>query len=202
MLAWESLLLPPPSPNVSPRPSRVRRGVPHSLVERCAELACSYRVEFSCRDPSCFKHVGVGIICSVAYFDPGNWSVDLQAGSLFGYRPMLFVILMAGLGAMVLQSLSFTLGCVTGLDLASHCRVLLHDRPRHRRLIRWSPISTLCTLRNRHSQHRSCRIAWLGDRPVPTVSSSSALGRRVDNCIRRLDILDHRGSFSWSWTTR
>lgn len=29
--------------------------------------------------------------------------MDLQAGSLFGYRPMLFVVLMAGLGAMVLQ---------------------------------------------------------------------------------------------------
>jgi len=66
------------------------------------------------------RHVGVGIICSVAYFDPyvvqkfpclfsdilgrrGNWSVDLEAGSKFGYRPMLFVILMAGLGAIVLQ---------------------------------------------------------------------------------------------------
>ena len=68
------------------------------------------------------KHVGVGIICSVAYFDPyvsptarmgvmscssqhvrGNWSVDMQAGSIFGYRPMLFVILIAGLGAMILQ---------------------------------------------------------------------------------------------------
>lgn len=71
------------------------------------------------------KHVGVGIVCAVAYFDPyvlcipsvagipnsltlipfarGNWSVDLQAGSNFGYRPMLFVLLMAGLGAIVLQ---------------------------------------------------------------------------------------------------
>ena len=67
------------------------------------------------------KHVGVGIICSVAYFDPyamhlnvenrlwayifirGNWSVDLQAGSTFGYRPMLFVILLTGLGAILFQ---------------------------------------------------------------------------------------------------
>ncbi|KAF8168258.1 natural resistance-associated macrophage protein [Crassisporium funariophilum] len=82
------------------------------------------------------KHVGVGIICSVAYFDPGNWSVDLQAGSSFGYRPMLFVILMAGFGAIVLQILASKLGCVTGLDLASHCRLLLHDHPRHPRLVR------------------------------------------------------------------
>jgi hypothetical protein len=28
----------------------------------------------------------------------GNWSVDLQAGSTFGYK-LLFVILMAGIGA-------------------------------------------------------------------------------------------------------
>ncbi|KAI0670188.1 natural resistance-associated macrophage protein [Trametes maxima] len=92
------------------------------------------------------KHIGVGIICSVAYFDPGNWSVDLQAGSQFGYRPMLFVVLMAGLGAMVLQSLAFKLGCVTGLDLASHCRHFLHDRPRHKRLIRYAVLYPLYVL--------------------------------------------------------
>ncbi|OCH96686.1 natural resistance-associated macrophage protein [Obba rivulosa] len=92
------------------------------------------------------KHVGVGLICSVAYFDPGNWSVDLQAGSTFGYRPMLFVILMAGLGAIVLQSLAFRLGCVTGLDLATHCRILLHDRPRYRRLIRFCVLYPLYIL--------------------------------------------------------
>ncbi|PPQ62803.1 hypothetical protein CVT24_000497 [Panaeolus cyanescens] len=82
------------------------------------------------------RHVGIGIICSIAYFDPGNWSVDLQAGSDFGYRPMLFVILMAGLGAIVLQALACKLGCVTGLDLASHCRLLLHNHPRHPKLVR------------------------------------------------------------------
>lgn len=72
------------------------------------------------------RHVGVGIICSVAYFDPcvflsstfvatflcvrahfihrGNWSVDLQAGSDYGYK-LLFVILLAGLFAVILQVL-------------------------------------------------------------------------------------------------
>ncbi|RDX56184.1 natural resistance-associated macrophage protein [Lentinus brumalis] len=106
------------------------------------------RVLYCCRLVSkhVTKHVGVGIICAVAYFDPGNWSVDLQAGSLFGNRPMLFVILMAGLGAMVLQSLAFKLGCVTGLDLASHCRVLLHDRPRYKRLVRYGVLYPLYVL--------------------------------------------------------
>ncbi|KAF8078297.1 natural resistance-associated macrophage protein-domain-containing protein [Lyophyllum atratum] len=92
------------------------------------------------------KHVGVGIVCAVAYFDPGNWSVDLQAGSNFGYRPMLFVLLMAGLGAMVLQTLACKLGCVTGLDLASHCRLLLHDRPKHPRLVRYAVLYPLYVL--------------------------------------------------------
>ncbi|KAI0359087.1 Nramp-domain-containing protein [Trametes cingulata] len=59
---------------------------------------------------------------------------------------MLFVLLMAGLGAMVLQSLAFKLGCVTGLDLASHCRAVLHDRPRHKRLIRYGVLYPLYVL--------------------------------------------------------
>jgi len=33
--------------------------------------------------------------------------------------------------------LATRLGCVTGLDLASHCRVLLYARPKHPRLYRW-----------------------------------------------------------------
>ncbi|KAJ7917460.1 putative transporter of the NRAMP family [Mycena leptocephala] len=82
------------------------------------------------------KHAGVGMVCAVAYFDPGNWGVDLQAGSQFGFR-LLFVVLLAGLFAAFLQALATRLGCVTGLGLASHCRVLLYDRPKHTLLYRW-----------------------------------------------------------------
>ncbi|KAJ7789956.1 natural resistance-associated macrophage protein-domain-containing protein [Mycena olivaceomarginata] len=60
------------------------------------------------------KHAGVGMVCAVAYFDPGNWGVDLQAGSQFGFR-LLFVVLLAGLFAAFLQVLATRLGCVTGL---------------------------------------------------------------------------------------
>ncbi|KAI0702436.1 natural resistance-associated macrophage protein [Cytidiella melzeri] len=91
-------------------------------------------------------HASIGIVCSVAYFDPGNWSVDLQAGSQFGYRPLLFVVLLAGLGAIVLQSLASKLGCVTGQDLASHCRLLLHDRPKYRKLTRYGVLYPLYVL--------------------------------------------------------
>ncbi|PIL31302.1 transporter [Ganoderma sinense ZZ0214-1] len=48
------------------------------------------------------KHTGVGMICAVAYFDPGNWGVDLQAGSEFGYK-LLFVVLLSGIFAIVFQ---------------------------------------------------------------------------------------------------
>ncbi|TFK41312.1 natural resistance-associated macrophage protein-domain-containing protein [Crucibulum laeve] len=120
--------LPPTEPHQGPQtvPSHVRAP---TIKDRAVSAAKTVVLHVK-------KHVGVGIICSVAYFDPGNWSVDLQAGSSFGYRPMLFVILMAGLGAIVLQTLACKLGCVTGLDLASHCRLLLHDHPRHPRLVR------------------------------------------------------------------
>lgn len=91
------------------------------------------------------KHVGVGIICAVAYFDPGNWGVDLQAGSEFGYK-LLFVVLLAGFFAVILQSLACKLGVVTGLDLASHCRLLLYDRPRHPKLFRWLVLYPLYAL--------------------------------------------------------
>ncbi|KAK0203868.1 natural resistance-associated macrophage protein [Desarmillaria ectypa] len=80
------------------------------------------------------KHTGVGLVCAVAYFDPGNWGVDLQAGSSYGYR-LLFVVLLAGLFAVFFQVSAHRLGCVTGLDLASHCRVLLYPRPATRYLL-------------------------------------------------------------------
>ncbi|KAH6911092.1 natural resistance-associated macrophage protein-domain-containing protein [Coprinopsis sp. MPI-PUGE-AT-0042] len=82
------------------------------------------------------SHTGVGIVCAVAYFDPGNWGVDLQAGSQFGYR-LLFVVLLAGLFAVFLQILASRLGCVTGVDLAGHSRLLLYNRPKHTLLWRW-----------------------------------------------------------------
>ncbi|KAI0094547.1 Nramp-domain-containing protein [Irpex rosettiformis] len=70
----------------------------------------------------------------------------MQAGSEFGYRPLLFIILLAGLGAIILQSLASKLGCVTGQDLASHCRILFHDRPKYRKLVRYSVLYPLYVL--------------------------------------------------------
>jgi hypothetical protein len=43
---------------------------------------------------------------SVAFASRGNWSVDLQAGSDFGYK-LLFVVLLAGFFAVILQVTCF-----------------------------------------------------------------------------------------------
>ncbi|KAM5539976.1 hypothetical protein V8D89_006479 [Ganoderma adspersum] len=91
------------------------------------------------------KHTGVGIICAVAYFDPGNWGVDLQAGSEYGYK-LLFVVLLSGIFAIVFQTQASRLGCVTGMNLASHCRLLLHNRPKHKLLWRWVVLYPLYVL--------------------------------------------------------
>ncbi|KAJ3118065.1 hypothetical protein HDU96_004069 [Phlyctochytrium bullatum] len=60
----------------------------------------------------------------MSYLDPGNWSVDLSAGSQFGYS-LLTVIALANAMATVLQYLCIKLGVVTGCDLAMACRKTL-----------------------------------------------------------------------------
>ncbi|KAK8861356.1 hypothetical protein IAR55_002175 [Kwoniella newhampshirensis] len=67
--------------------------------------------------------VGPGLVSSVAYIDPGNWATDLEAGSNYGYK-LLFVVLLAGLAAVVLQLLSVRLGAVTSTSLPTQTRLL------------------------------------------------------------------------------
>src|SRR5215470_1091242 len=65
--------------------------------------------------------VGPAVIASVAYMDPGNFAVNIEAGASFGYL-LLWVVLMANIIAMLFQALSAKLGVVTGQSLAGHCR--------------------------------------------------------------------------------
>ena len=53
--------------------------------------------------------------------DPGNWATDIESGSRFGYG-LLFVVLLASLTAMLLQTLCVRLGLVAQKDLARACR--------------------------------------------------------------------------------
>lgn len=65
--------------------------------------------------------VGPGILVSVAYMDPGNYSTSVSGGAQFKYL-LLSSVLVSNLFAVVLQCLCVKLGTVTGRDLAENCR--------------------------------------------------------------------------------
>ena len=67
------------------------------------------------------RFLGPGLLVSVGYMDPGNWATDIEAGSKFGYG-LLFVVVLSGLAAMLLQALAMRLGVVSGKDLAQISR--------------------------------------------------------------------------------
>ncbi|SCU98123.1 LADA_0H10704g1_1 [Lachancea dasiensis] len=67
------------------------------------------------------KFVGPGLMVSVAYMDPGNYSTAVEAGATNRFA-LLFVILLSNIIAIFLQSLCIKLGTVTGLDLSRACR--------------------------------------------------------------------------------
>ena len=68
-----------------------------------------------------WQFIGPGVMISVGYMDPGNWSTDIAGGSAFGYD-LLFIVLLASLLAMFLQSLTVKVGYATRRDLAQCCR--------------------------------------------------------------------------------
>ena len=65
--------------------------------------------------------IGPAFIACVAYIDPGNYATNIQGGSAFGYN-LLWVIVLANLMAMLMQTLSAKLGIATGQNLAELCR--------------------------------------------------------------------------------
>ncbi|XP_074325080.1 metal transporter Nramp1-like [Apium graveolens] len=68
-----------------------------------------------------FAYMGPGFLVSIAYIDPGNFQTDLQAGADHKYE-LLWIILVASIAALIIQSLAANLGVVTGKHLAEHCR--------------------------------------------------------------------------------
>ena len=78
------------------------------------------------------RFAGPGLLVAVGYMDPGNWATDIEAGSRFG-PDLLFVVAVASLAAMLLQTLALRLGLVARLDLAHACRG--HYRPATNRIL-------------------------------------------------------------------
>jgi manganese transport protein len=76
---------------------------------------------------------GPAILVSVAYMDPGNWGTDLAGGAQFKYG-LLWVVGLASLMAIFLQTIAARVGVATGRDLAQCC----YDwYPRWTRLPNW-----------------------------------------------------------------
>ncbi len=65
--------------------------------------------------------LGPAFIAAVAYVDPGNFATNLAGGAKFGYL-LLWVILVANLMAMLIQTMSAKLGIATGMNLPEVCR--------------------------------------------------------------------------------
>jgi manganese transport protein len=65
--------------------------------------------------------LGPAFIAAVAYVDPGNFATNMAAGAGYGYQ-LLWVVLMANLMAMLVQSMSAKLGIATRKNLPEVCR--------------------------------------------------------------------------------
>lgn len=65
--------------------------------------------------------LGPAFIAAVAYIDPGNFATNIAAGSSFGYT-LLWVVLVANVMALLIQSMSAKLGIATGYNLPEVCR--------------------------------------------------------------------------------
>ncbi|CCE63314.1 hypothetical protein TPHA_0E02220 [Tetrapisispora phaffii CBS 4417] len=67
------------------------------------------------------RFIGPGLMVSVSYMDPGNYSTAVAAGSAHRYK-LLFSVFVSNLMAAFWQCLCAKLGAVTGLDLAQNCK--------------------------------------------------------------------------------
>ena len=65
--------------------------------------------------------LGPAFVAAVAYVDPGNFATNFSAGAGYGYL-LVWVIVVANLMAMLIQSLSAKLGLATGRSLPELCR--------------------------------------------------------------------------------
>lgn len=79
------------------------------------------------------RFIGPGLMISVAYMDPGNYSTAVSAGATSRFS-LLFIVLLSNIIAIFLQSLCIKLGSTTGLDLSRSCREYL---PKWLNLIIW-----------------------------------------------------------------
>ncbi len=71
--------------------------------------------------------LGPAFVAAIAYVDPGNFATNIAGGAKYGYL-LLWVVLVANLMAMMIQTLSAKLGLATGSNLPELCRERLGAR--------------------------------------------------------------------------
>jgi manganese transport protein len=104
------------------RPAAPRAPAPVSTHTAGVQAAARASIEGRTRGlPALLPFLGPAFIACVAYIDPGNFATNIAGGAQFGYN-LLWVILLANIMAMLLQSLSAKLGIATGLNLPEMCR--------------------------------------------------------------------------------
>ena len=64
-----------------------------------------------------FKYIGLGIIVTVGFIDPGNWAANLAAGASYGYE-LLWVVTLSTIMLILLQHNVAHLGIVRGQCLS------------------------------------------------------------------------------------
>jgi manganese transport protein len=107
----------PPSP-VS-RAARVEDVLPgEAAVARAARRSLEGQARGLAR---VWPFLGPAFVAAVAYIDPGNFATNIAGGARFGYL-LLWVVLVANLIAMVVQTQSAKLGIASGRNLAELCR--------------------------------------------------------------------------------
>ncbi len=107
-----------------PRPAQQADGVPMGSIPEEVGLTAGARAALDGRRrglKAILPFLGPAFIACVAYIDPGNFATNIQGGSAFGYT-LLWVIVIANLMAMLIQTLSAKVGIATGQNLAELCR--------------------------------------------------------------------------------
>ena len=65
--------------------------------------------------------LGPAFVAAIAYVDPGNFATNMAGGARFGFL-LVWVVVLATLMSMLIQSLSAKLGIASGMNLAEACR--------------------------------------------------------------------------------
>ncbi len=108
------------SSNISHTNEAIGQNVQTNRIMTGLRVTRSTAVHFAKVVLKFMKYIGPGLMVSVAYMDPGNFSSSI-ASARFQYK-LLFSLLVSNIMAGILQIQACKLGICTGQDLATNCR--------------------------------------------------------------------------------